>query len=126
MSQGRLEVSIEAMLRAVRQAHRTLPDGEFNELTHTPESAEDAAERREQIRWFTERYPTPASRLAKARKSFAQWSRSIPDEVKAEEKRLRDEEAARPVRRPVEAEINPPGAAEGPAETGPGTAGRAG
>jgi hypothetical protein len=100
MNQRPLGVSPEAMVRALRQAHRNLSVDEFCALLAVPESSEEIAERQEQIRWFQRRYPTPALRLAKARKSFLQWSRSIPDEVKAEEKRLRDEEAARPVRIP--------------------------
>ena len=100
MDRRPLGVSLEAMIRAVQLAHRTLSADEVRARRGAVESPEEAAERQEQIRWFQQRYPTPALRLAKARKSFLQWSRSIPDEVKAEEKRLRDEEAARPVRRP--------------------------
>jgi hypothetical protein len=95
-----LGISPEAMVRALRLAHRSLSADEFCALLAAPESPEEIAERQEQIRWFQRYYPTPALRLAKARKSFLQWSRSIPDEVKAEERRLRDEAAARPVSSP--------------------------
>ena len=35
-------------------------------------------ESRELVRWFLRRYPTPAERLAYARRAYARWSLSFP------------------------------------------------
>jgi hypothetical protein len=41
-------------------------------------SEEERAEILAGIAWFMRRYPTPAERLASARRAYAQWARSIP------------------------------------------------
>jgi len=39
---------------------------------------EDRQEKLSLIAWFMRRYPTPAERLASARRAYMQWARSLP------------------------------------------------
>jgi len=51
---------------------------EFVRCAAAPLTAEEIAETRELINWFTQRYPTGAERLAYARRAWERWSRSGP------------------------------------------------
>lgn len=76
-------------------ANRRLSPEEFAAARARSWTPEQEAEAREQVAWFSKRYPTGAARLAKARRSYEQWARSIPREVlEAEERARRDETLA--------------------------------
>ena len=55
-----------------------LPREEFLALLAVPLSEEEKAELLDLVRWFTTRYPTPASRLRYARKEQARRPRRPP------------------------------------------------
>ena len=50
---------------------------EFDRRVAAPMDADEAAEIRDLIIWFTRRYPTPKERLAYARRKFAEWTRPV-------------------------------------------------
>ncbi len=77
-------------------ANRRLTPEEFAAARARVWTPEQEAEAREQITWFLRRYPTGAARLAKARRSYEQWARSIPREVLEAEERARDDETLAP------------------------------
>lgn len=59
-------------------SERRLSAEEFDAYVRAPMSDDERAEILAQIAWFMRRYPTPAERLAAARRSYAQWARSMP------------------------------------------------
>ena len=59
-------------------AERKLSPAEFDAMVNAPMSAEEREHAQDLIRWFTRRYPTPAERLAYARRAYARWKRSMP------------------------------------------------
>lgn len=76
-------------------ANRWLTQQEITEALAVPWTAEEEAEAQALIDWFRTRYPTGAARLAKARRSYLQWARSIPKEaLEAEDRARRDETMA--------------------------------
>lgn len=66
------------LARLREMAERRLTPEEFNAYVNAPMSEEERAEILAGIEWFMRRYPTPAERLASARRAYAQWARSIP------------------------------------------------
>jgi hypothetical protein len=68
----------ETLGRLQEMAERRLTPEEFNAHVNAPMSEEERAEILANIEWFMRRYPTPAERLASARRAYAQWARSIP------------------------------------------------
>lgn len=65
-----------AKLREISE--RKLSADEFEAYVQAPMSDAEREEILSQIEWFMRRYPTPAARLASARRAYAQWARSIP------------------------------------------------
>ena len=59
-------------------AERKLTLEEFNAYVNAPMSDEERNDILASISWFKRRYPTPADRLAAARKAAAQWSLGMP------------------------------------------------
>ena len=89
------EIRPGAAAAARALANRRLTPDEFAAARARSWTPEEEAEAREQIAWFLRRYPTGAGRLAKARRSYEQWVRSIPREaLEAEERARRDETMA--------------------------------
>ena len=69
-----------AALRRVRElAERRLSAEEFDAYVHAPISDSERDEILSSIAWFMKRYPTPAERLAAARRAYQQWARGMPD-----------------------------------------------
>jgi hypothetical protein len=73
MSDPRIAPEVVARLRAL--AERSLSAEEIEAALAVPDSAEERAEKRALIRWFRQRYPTPAARLAYARRAAARMWR---------------------------------------------------
>jgi hypothetical protein len=65
-----------AQMRAF--AERRLSAAEFDAMVRAPMSAEEREDLAGLIRWFRRRYPTPAARLAYARRAYARWKRAMP------------------------------------------------
>lgn len=63
-------------LRAI--AGRTLSAEEFRQALSLPLTPAEEEESRSLIRWFRRRYPTPAERLAYARRAFRRWRAAAP------------------------------------------------
>ena len=59
-------------------AERRLSHEELEAYVRAPMSDDERAEILAGIDWFCRRYPTPAERLAYARRAYARWSRSLP------------------------------------------------
>jgi hypothetical protein len=55
-------------------AERELTTGEVSDALATPLSDSEREESLSLIRWFRRRYPTPAERLAYARRAYRRWS----------------------------------------------------
>jgi hypothetical protein len=67
----------DADIEAVREmADRQLSLEEFAAYVSAPVTAEERAGHEELIVWFTRRYPTPAERLAWARRAWRRWNRA--------------------------------------------------
>ena len=54
-------------------AERKLPTDEFIRIWRIPIGDDEREEVRSLVRWFKGRYPTPAERLAYARRAYARW-----------------------------------------------------
>jgi hypothetical protein len=65
-----------AELRAF--AERRLSPEAFEAYVHAPVSDFEREQREELIAWFRRRYPTPADRLAYARRAYARWAAAMP------------------------------------------------
>jgi hypothetical protein len=61
-----------ARVRAI--AERTLSAEEFRAALTVPLAEDEEDEARSLIRWFRRRYPTPADRLAYARRAYRRWT----------------------------------------------------
>lgn len=68
--------SEQALARVRALAERTLGAEEFRAALSVPLGADEAEEARSLIRWFRRRYPTPAERLAYARRAYERWTAS--------------------------------------------------
>ena len=73
MSNSRLP-SARAVEAAVRFSSRRLTAEEFQAYVDAPVSEAERQEALRLIRWFAKRYPTPAERLAYARRAYARWT----------------------------------------------------
>jgi hypothetical protein len=62
-----------ALARVRELAQRTLSAEELRAALAVPLGADEEDEARSLIRWFRRRYPTPAERLAYARRAYARW-----------------------------------------------------
>jgi hypothetical protein len=63
----------EALARIRAIAERTLTVEEVRAALAVPIGEAEADEARSLIRWFRRRYPTPAARLAYARRAYRRW-----------------------------------------------------
>ena len=70
--------SSSAVEATTRFAHRRLTPEEFRAYVDAPLSEAEREEALRLIRWFKNRYPTPADRLAYARRSYERWTAHRP------------------------------------------------
>ena len=62
--------------RIAAAIERELPPDEARAYRDHPIGTDEREQVRALVRWFTTRYPTPAARLAYARRAYARWSRT--------------------------------------------------
>ena len=67
-------VSADARRRLSTLAERELTADEVRAALRTPLGDAEREESLSLIRWFRRRYPTPAERLAYARRAYRRWS----------------------------------------------------
>jgi hypothetical protein len=67
-----------ALARVVALSQRRLSAEEARAALAVPLSEAEEAESRSLIRWFRRRYPTPATRLAYARRAYRRWAMAQP------------------------------------------------
>ncbi len=60
---------------------RRLTAEEFQAYVDSPMDDREREETEDLIRWFRRRYATPRERLEYARRTYAQWMRSAPQEA---------------------------------------------
>jgi hypothetical protein len=65
----------EARRRSEALVHRELPLNEAREYLETPIDGAERAGVLDLVRWFRQRYPTPAERLAYVRRAYGRWTR---------------------------------------------------
>jgi hypothetical protein len=65
-----------ALVRALSE--RQLSPEEFRAALAIPLGEAEEEESRSLIRWFRRRYPTPADRLAYARRAYRRWAAARP------------------------------------------------
>jgi hypothetical protein len=70
----RLLPSPSAVRAATELANRRLTPDELRAYLEAPVSEAEREEAVRLIRWFKKRYPTPAERLAYARRSYRRWT----------------------------------------------------
>ncbi len=70
--------SPELVARIRELANRQLSPEEFEAARAIPLGEEEFEEKLTLMRWFRRRYPTPADRLAYARRAYARWKRAMP------------------------------------------------
>jgi hypothetical protein len=70
-------VTPEVRARLAELANREIPLEEWRAQLAVPLSPEEIENTRELVRWFCQRYPTPAGRLAYVRKAYQRWSRNL-------------------------------------------------
>jgi hypothetical protein len=76
----RLATPSPAALARVRAlAQRRLSPAELRAALAVPLGEAERDEARSLIRWFRRRYPTPAERLAYARRAYRRWRAAMPD-----------------------------------------------
>ncbi len=67
-----------ALARVRALAERRLSPDEVRAALAVPLSYQEEEETRSLIRWFRRRYPTPAARLAYARRAYRRWAAAQP------------------------------------------------
>ena len=70
--------SPEAIARVRALSDRVLDAEEFRAALAVPLGEDEEEEARSLIRWFRRRYPTPADRLAYARRTYRRWTTARP------------------------------------------------
>ncbi len=70
--------SPEAIARIQAIAERVLSAEELRAALAVPLGEAEEEETRSLIRWFRRRYPTPADRLAYARRAYRRWTTARP------------------------------------------------
>jgi hypothetical protein len=70
--------SPEALARIRALSERSLSAEEALAALAVPLGPEEEEESRSLIRWFRRRYPTPAARLAYARRAYRRWAAAQP------------------------------------------------
>jgi hypothetical protein len=68
----------EALERLRALSERQLSPEEVRAALEQPLGAAEEEESRSLIRWFRRRYPTPAARLAYARRAYRRWQAAVP------------------------------------------------
>jgi hypothetical protein len=68
-----------ALARVRALAERRLSAAEVRAALAVPLGEAERDEARSLIRWFRRRYPTPAERLAYARRAYRRWQAAMPD-----------------------------------------------
>ena len=68
----------EALARLRAFSERQLSPDEFRAALAQPLGEAEEEESRSLIRWFRRRYPTPADRLAYARRAYRRWAAARP------------------------------------------------
>jgi hypothetical protein len=68
----------ETLARAGDLADRQLSPDEVRAALAVPLGEAEEEESRSLIRWFRRRYPTPADRLAYARRAYRRWTAARP------------------------------------------------
>lgn len=68
----------EALARLRALAGRQLSPEEVRAALALPLGETEEQESRSLIRWFRRRYPTPAARLAYARRAYRRWAAALP------------------------------------------------
>ena len=71
-------LSSAALARLQALAERQLTAEEVRAALALPLGAAEEEESRSLIRWFRRRYPTPAERLAYARRAYLRWTAARP------------------------------------------------
>jgi hypothetical protein len=69
----------EALTRVGALADRQLSPEEVRAALAVPLGEAEEEESRSLIRWFRKRYPTPAERLAYARRAYRRWTAARPE-----------------------------------------------
>lgn len=78
----RLRAPSSAALARVRAlAERTLSPAEIRAALAVPIGESEQEEARALIRWFRRRYPSPAERLAYARRAYRRWRAAMPHDA---------------------------------------------
>lgn len=72
----------EALARLRALAERQLSPDEARAALAIPLSPEEDEDNRSLIEWFSRRYPTPADRLAYARRAYRRWAAAQPGLVR--------------------------------------------
>lgn len=67
-----------ALARIRALAERQLSPEEVRAALAVPLGEAEEQESRSLIRWFRRRYPTPAARLAYARRAYRRWAAALP------------------------------------------------
>ena len=75
--------SPEALARIRALSERRLSPEEFRAALAVPLGEDEEEESRSLIRWFRRRYPTPATRLAYARRAYRRWRAAAPAAVRS-------------------------------------------
>ena len=70
--------SPEALARVLALSERRLSPEEARAALAVPLGDAEEEESRSLIRWFRRRYPTPAARLAYARRAYRRWGSAQP------------------------------------------------
>ena len=73
----------EALERLRALCERQLSPEEVRAALEQPLGAAEEEESRSLIRWFRRRYPTPAARLAYARRAYRRWQAAAPAGVRS-------------------------------------------
>ena len=73
----------EALARLRAISERQLSPEEVRAALAQPLGAVEEEESRSLIRWFRRRYPTPAERLAYARRAYRRWLAAAPPGVRS-------------------------------------------
>ncbi|MCU0232308.1 MAG: hypothetical protein MUC67_13230 [Acidobacteria bacterium] len=74
--------SLAALARVRALSERRLTPEEFRVGLAVPLGEQEEEESRSLIRWFRRRYPTPAERLAYARRAYRRWRDAAPRGVR--------------------------------------------
>jgi hypothetical protein len=96
-----LAPTAEALARVRALSERVLSPEEVRTALAVPLGAAEEEEARSLIRWFRRRYPTPAERLAYARRAYRRWRAAQPEvpRVQSARRMVRLREARRAYRR---------------------------